>query len=143
MSHALGAFLWFLWQCSLVGGLGAGWFWLPFAGIVALLIMSYRRTPAAARRNFWWLALLPITWVFVGIWGGYFWIDWHQGSPRNPAWVAWPVNYGFWVFLLVSAVLILALRNGRAFAALFTLVNLYFMLAMSLLASMAITGVWL
>lgn len=70
-------------------------------------------------------------------------MDWHQGGPRNPAWVTWPVSDGLWVFLLVSSVLVLALRNGRTFAALFAFANFYFMLAMSFLAGMAITGVWL
>ncbi len=141
--NALGAFRWFLWQCSIVGGVGAGWFWIPFASALAWLVVSYRQTPTATRRRFWWLAMLPAMWAFVGIWGGYFWVDWQQGGPRNPAWVMWPVNYGLWTFLFVSTILVFALRNGRAFAASFALTNLYFMLFMSFLASMAVTGDWL
>lgn len=147
MLHLLGAlraFLWFFWQCSIVGGIGAIWFWIPFVCVVALLVLNFRRTPSATRRRFWLLLLLPAIWMFVGVWGGYFWLDW-QRKPfiRNPAWVNWPVDCGFWLFLLIAMILIGYLRNGRTFATLFALVNLYFMLGMSLLAGMALSGTWL
>ena len=30
-------------DCSIVGDIGAGWFWVPFAGALAWLVVSYRR----------------------------------------------------------------------------------------------------
>jgi hypothetical protein len=64
-------------------------------------------------------------------------------APSNPEWVLWPVKYGLFVFLALTAVLIFYSPQGRIFAALFAVLNLYFMVAMTFLAGMAVTGDWL
>jgi hypothetical protein len=144
LDRMLWGFIWFLNQCTIVGGIGAIWFWFPTISVMALLVIAFRRSPPGVRSRFWWLAALPAAWTFVGLWGGYFWLvtDKHPIS-RNPAWVSWPVESGLWVFVALAAILIFYLKNGRTFAVLFTALNLYFMLAMSFLAAMAVSGDWL
>ena len=142
--HAVRAFIWFLWQCSVVGGLGAPLFWIPAISLAAGMVISFRRSPVTVRGRFWLLALLPISWIAVGLWGGYFWVD---TSPNryhpNPPWVSWPVYYGLWIFLAMSVLLVLFMRHGRTFATLVAVGNLYFMFGMTLMAGMAISGIWL
>lgn len=91
-----------------------------------------------------WLVALTTVWAFIGLWGAYFWLDLgKQPITRNPAWVSWPSEFGLWAFIALAAALIFYLKNGRIFAMLFTALNLYFVLGMSLLAAMAVTGKWL
>lgn len=138
------AFVWFLWQCSIVGGLGAPLFWFPAACLSALMVVSFSKSPVTVRRRFWWLAVLPAIWIAVGLWGSYFWVDTRLGTYQpNPSWVSWTTDYGLWLFLVTAFGLIAFMRRGRTFAVLFALVNLYFMLGMSLMAGMAISGEWL
>ena len=142
--HAVRAFVWFLWQCSVVGGLGAPLFWIAAIGLTSAMVISFRKSPATVRGRFWLLAVLPISWIAIGLWGGYFWVDTSPNKYHpNPPWVSWPVNYGLWMFIALSVLLVLLLRQGRTFAALFALANLYFMLGMTLMAGMAISGTWL
>jgi hypothetical protein len=96
------------------------------------------------RSRFWWLAILPAGWIFVGLWGGYYSVDVTSGvySP-NPSWVLWPISYGWAVYLALAVLLIAFMPQGRFIAALFAALNLYLMLAMSFLAGMAVTGQWL
>lgn len=142
--HAFRAFVWFLYQCSIVGGLGAGFFWILTIGLLALMVMSFRKSPVAVRKRFWWLSVLPVFWIFVGLWGGFFWVDANPNRYHpNPWWVVWPVQYGLLVFIAVAATLIIYMRQGRTFAALFVAINLYLMLGMTLMAGMAVSGTWL
>ena len=96
------------------------------------------------RWKFALLAILPALWIFIGLWGGYFWLDWqHKPAVLNPNWVLYPINFGLWIYIACAAGLIAYLSGARLFATLFALLNLYFMVAMTFLASMAVTGTWL
>jgi hypothetical protein len=57
--------------------------------------------------------------------------------------VFYPHNAAPIVMVLVAAYLVWRLRGARLFTATFAAVNMYFMLAMHVLAGMAITGDWL
>ena len=142
--HGFSAFVWFLYQCSIVGGFGAGFFWIPTLGLLALMVRSFRKSPAAVRKRFWWLCMLPVFWIFIGIWGGFFWVD---ASPNryhpNSWWIIWPVQFGLLVFVAAAVILIIFMRQGRTFAGLFAALNFYLMLGMSFMAGMAVSGNWL
>jgi len=58
------------------------------------------------------LALLPLMWIAVGLWGSFFWINW-QAKPfvPNPDWVSYPVAYGLLIYLAVAIGLIVYLRH--------------------------------
>lgn len=75
VQHTLNAFVWFLYQCSIVGGLGAGFFWIPALLLLLFMVRSFRKSPVPVRKRFWWLCVLPAFWIFVGLWGGFFWVD--------------------------------------------------------------------
>ncbi len=144
LDRTLWGFVWFLHQCMIVGGIGAIWFWVPAISLIVLLVIAIRRSPAETRKRFWWLAALPAMWIFIGLWGSYFWLDLGKHPvTRNPAWVDWPIEFGLWVFLALAATLVFYLKNGRTFTVLFTALNLYFVLGMTLLATMAVSGKWL
>jgi hypothetical protein len=119
-------------------------FWAPIIVILGFLIASFRRSPNLVRSRFWWLAILPACWIFVGLWGGYYSVDVTSGvySP-NPSWVLWPISNGWAVYLALAVLLVAFMPQGRFFAALFAALNLYLMLAISFLAGMAVTGQWL
>jgi hypothetical protein len=138
------AFAWFLYQSSAVGGLGTALFWIPFLLSIASLAFAFHHSDYETRPKFWFLLALPAMWIFIGLWGGYFWIDWAKKPfVPNPAWVLLPVRWGIWVFLLLGIAAVAYLQGGRWFAAIFFVINLYFMLSMLLLSGMAITGDWL
>jgi hypothetical protein len=144
LNRTLWGFVWFLHQCIIVGGIGAIWFWVPAISLIVLLVIAIKRSPAEARKRFWWLAALPGMWIFIGLWGSYFWLDLGKHPvTRNPAWVSWPIDFGLWAFIAIAAALVFYLKNGRTFAVLFTALNLYFVLGMSFLAAMAVSGDWL
>ena len=144
MAKALAPFVWFLWQSSVVGGYGAVWFWPPFVALSVALVWTFVRAEPIEHWKLALLALLPMVWIFVGIWGGYFWLHWERPPVvPNPAWVLYPVKFGIWVYLALAIGLVAYLRGARWFAALFALLNLYFMLTMTFLAGMAVTGDWL
>ena len=140
---AVWTFLWFIEQCVTVGGLGAAWFGAGFALICVLLIILFARAPADVRQKFPPLLILPLLWTFIGLWGGYFWLDWQKPGAHNPAWTGWPAFYGLWVYALAAIILIIGARGGRLFATVFSLANFYFMFGMTLLSQMAVTGAWL
>jgi len=144
MLAALNVFVWFLMQSVVVGGLGFFWFGIPFAFVVAVLIRLFILAEPLEYWKYALLALLPLMWIGIGLWGGYFWVD-RQATPfvPNPERVSFPVAYDLWVYLAIAIGLIAYLRHFRWFTAIFALLNLYFMLAMSFLGGMAITGNWL
>ncbi|MEX2127939.1 MAG: hypothetical protein WD871_06800 [Xanthobacteraceae bacterium] len=119
-----------------------------FLGVVSFfvgaLVYALFRTNPEVRSRFWVLPVLPFLWIFVGLWGGYFWLDW-QKRPLvpNPDWAIYPVWGLLWAFLALGAATIVYLKGGRAFAIIYFSINLYFLLAMSLLSGMAISGTWL
>ena len=132
-------FLWFLWssvQNAVV--------WVPLIALLLALFIAYRRSEPLDRRRYLLLLIPPALWIFVGLWGSYFWID-LQKKPfvPNPGWVHPVIAVNLAAFLLSGIGLIIYLRGARVFATIYLIINLFFVLAMSLLASMAITGTWL
>jgi hypothetical protein len=136
MLNALAAFAGLFLQSVFVFGL---FFWIPCAAILAGLVWTFVRAEPIPHWKLSLLALLPAIWIFVGLWGGYFW----RHSEPNPEWVLYPLRVGIWVFSALAIGLIVCLREARWFVLLFILLNFYFMLAMTMLASMAVTGDWL
>lgn len=135
-------FIWFLDQSITVGGLGFFWFFLPCAALLALAIWRFPKHPRT-RRRLLWLGLLPLVWIFVGLWGAYFWLDWQNAQARYPAWLVWPADGALPAAVFLSVVLFASMKGARVFTAAFAALNLYFTLSMSLLARMAVTGHWL
>jgi hypothetical protein len=108
------------------------------------LVWAVLHAKPEARSRFWVLPVLPLVWVSIGLWGSYFWLDWEKKPVvQNPEWVAYPVSVLFCTFLVLGVALITYLRGARVFAVIYFLMNLYFVLAMSLLSGMAISGTWL
>jgi hypothetical protein len=144
VSKAFYGFVWFLMQSFGGGVVGAFWFCVPLLVVGGILIWAYQRSEPVEYWKLSLLAVLPLIWIFVGLWGGYFWIDW-QKRPfvPHPDWVLYPVRFGLWVFLAYALAMIVYLRGVRLAVVLFALINLHFMLTMTLLASMAVTGTWL
>ena len=141
--RTVATFVWFLQQCITVGGLGILWFAVPFVLLCATLVFLFLKMPNEARLRLPVLLTLPVLWMFEGFWGAYFWLEWQNPKAHNPPWTEWIPQYGFWTFLAVALLLLVYLRGSRIFAALFTLMNGYFMLGMSFLSGMAVTGAWL
>jgi hypothetical protein len=146
ISRTLGGFGWFLWQSSTLGagrGAGALFFWLIFVVLVGVLVHALRNIHSEMRPRLWLLAVLPALWIFIGLWGSFFWVDWRGSAPRNPAWVIQVVNWMPVAFILTGVAIILYLRGARLAATIWFIINLYFLVAMAFLSGMAVTGVWL
>jgi hypothetical protein len=143
ITSAFRAFTWFLLQSSIVGGLGSFFFWVPFLLLVAGLFGAWKISVIENRR-LWILLTLPAIWILIGLLGGYYWVDWqHAPAQHSPPWVKFIVGHGIFAFLLIGLATILYLRGARWFASVYFVINLYFMITMTLLASMAVTGDWL
>jgi hypothetical protein len=146
--RALNAFEWFFHQSVTVGGLGSVFFWFPFLLLVSGLVGAWKIAVTETRR-LWILLTLPAMWITTGLLGGYYWLDWHPvpgqyvPMPHSPPWVEFSIRYGIFAFLLAGLITILYLRGARLFATVYFVVNLYFMIAMTFLAGMAVTGDWL
>jgi hypothetical protein len=138
VSGTLAIFGWFLWQASIVGGLGAAFFWIPFLLLVAAVSWAFVHA-VADRRKLWLLVLLPMTWIFVGLWGAAF----ERAGLPNPTWATYPITTALLVYLAITAILIWYLRGAFLLTSLFAVLNLYFLFAMMFLASMAVSGIWL
>ncbi|MDB5597396.1 MAG: hypothetical protein JWM36_4357 [Hyphomicrobiales bacterium] len=83
-------------------------------------------------------------WIIIGLLGGYYWGNWqHIPAQPSPPWVKFVVAYGIMAFLPIGLATIVYLKGARLFASIYFLINSYFMLSMSLLSSMAVTGDWL
>jgi hypothetical protein len=138
IDHALSGFLWFL----SLAVTGAGF--IPTGIILVALVvaglLSYRRGDYAERGHISILLVLPLPWIFIGVWGAWWF---YSGGPRNPDWVNLPVGIGVVVEILLIVGLVYWLRGIRLVAAIFCLLNLYLLLAMAFIASMAISGTWL
>jgi hypothetical protein len=89
------------------------------------------------------LTLLPLIWLFVGIWGALFWRHWERNAPPNPDWAFYPVEAAPIAMLILSGWLFWWLNGARSFVAIFAAVNFYFLLVMCFLALMALSGDWL
>jgi hypothetical protein len=141
--RTLNAFLWFLIQAVTVGGTGFPFFavGMLIAGIILWATCPDQRAPD--RGSFWELLWLPVIWIFIGLWGAWFWRVWEKGAPPNPEWVFYVHKTAPIVMVSLAAYLVWRLRGARLFTATFAAVNFYFFLAMWFLAGMAITGDWL
>jgi len=118
--------------------------WIPLVLLFLCLLYAHHRAEPLEWRKYWLLAIQPAIWIFVGLWGGYFWVD-TQTFPfvPNPEWVINAIGVSLLIFLLSGLGTIAYLRGARWFAAIYFVINLYFMLAISFSSSMAITGNWL
>ena len=142
---ALGAFVWFVKEAVIAGGLGARYFVVPFAILAAALVVTFPRRDAEARRRLTvFLIVLPAIWVFAGLWGGFFWVDWQHKPPApNPGWTRIPIDVAPWLSLVVSGIFISRAKGARWFATAYAAINVYFTLFMSFMSIMAVTGTWL
>ena len=135
-------FLWFLDQAFSFGGVGVIWI-IAFTIILFLLAVWKFPKSSEARKRLPLLFILPLIWIFPGLWGAYFWYDWHSDAPPNPGWVQWPLYGSLIVYGVTFIVLLMKMNGARIVTALFGVWNLYFLTAMNLLATMAVTGLWI
>lgn len=144
MIHILSAIHTFTFFLALaVSGFGSPFFWLPLLLLIAGLFGAWKLSEIESRR-LWVLLTLPAIWVLTGLLGGYFWVDWqHMPVQRSPPWVLSIIGNAVYAFLIVGLGSILYLEDGRWFASIYFVINLYFMIAMEFLAGMAVTGNWL
>lgn len=118
--------------------------WIPLVLLFVGLAYAHYRAAPLEWRKYWLLAAMPTMWIFVGLWGSYFWKD-----PRSfpfvphPEWVTYVIVVSLLTFLLYGLGTIAYLRGARWFAAIYFVINLYFMLALSFLSAQAVTGDWL
>jgi hypothetical protein len=123
-------------------------FGAPFYGIgiviaAPILWFTFTRRGTTDRKDFPLLLLLPAIWLFVQIWGAWFWRYWEKHAPSNPDWVFYPVEAAPFLMLVGSLWLIWKLRGARLFVATFAVTNFYFLLVICFLVLMAMTGDWL
>lgn len=141
---SLGILFAFVLQAVFLGGLGIVFFVVPFLLLLLGMVVSLRRAPKGSwRRLLPVIVALPAIWIFVGLWAGMFWYDWAHPGPRNPAWVVFPVIIAPWLSILIAGFFLIRIAGVRLFTACYAVVNLYFTLAICLLAGMAISGSWL
>lgn len=137
------SFMWFLSQATTVGGLGLRFFWPPLIGLIVGLFVTWKIS-AIERRSLWILFIFPTFWIMTGLLGGYYRLDLsHVPVLKSPQWVQFIAGYSIFAFLLFALITIIYLKGGRWFASIWIVINLYFMIIMTLLASMAVTGDWL
>jgi hypothetical protein len=143
VTFTLHAFVWFLNQIVNVGGIGPEFFWPPFLALVVGLVISWKFS-LIDRRRLWILLILPALWILTGLLGGYYWVDWARVPVQySPWWVPHALNFNILSFLLIGLVSIIFLKGARWFASICFVINLYFMIAMTFLSAMAVTGDWL
>jgi hypothetical protein len=141
----LHAVVWFWYQAVTVGGLGIVYFIVPFVILVTFLVVGFPRRETGARRRLWGLIVgLPAIWLFTGFWGGVFWLDVSiRPLGSNAPWVEYPADAAPLLSLGVAGFFVWWLRGARLFALSYSVINIYFAIAMSFLSGMAVTGVWL
>jgi len=143
ITRALRAFIWFFVQSLNVGGLGYHFFWVPFLVLVVGLVITWKMS-SVDRRRLWILLILPVLWILTGLLGGCYWVDWARVPVQYPPpWVLYALNFNILSFLLIGLISVVFLKGARWFASIYFVVNLYFMIAMTFLSSMAVTGDWL
>jgi hypothetical protein len=143
VTFTIRAFAWFLSQSVNVGGIGPIFFWPPFLALVAGLVITWKIS-SIDRRRLWILLILPVLWILTGLLGGYYWVDWARLPVQYPPpWVLYALNFNILSFLLIGLVSIIFLKGARWFASICSVINLYFMVAMTFLSAMAVTGDWL
>ena len=143
MTHAAYAFVWFLSQSLDVGGLGYEFFWPPFLALLIGLVIAWK-VSSVDRRRLWILLVLPALWILTGLLGGFYWIDLARVPIQaSPWWVLSALRFNLLLFLMLGIITIFFLKHARWFASICFVINLYFMIAMTFLAGMAVTGDWL
>ena len=143
MAQPFRVLLWFLQQAVTVGGLGVVWFAFPFLMLTIVAIILFSRQPGgAATRLMPLLVTLPAIWIFLGLWGSFFWADWAHGV-RNPHWIVEIESVGLYFFPVAAAFFVWGLPGARLFALVYAVINFYFTFAVAVLAGMAVGGVWL
>jgi hypothetical protein len=143
VTRAVHAFVWLLSQSASVGGIGFSFFWPPFLALVLGLAVAWKIS-SVERRRLWILLILPALWILTGLLGGYYWVDWARVPVQySPWWVLHALNFNMLSFLLIGLVSIIFLKGARWFASICFVINLYFMIAMTFLSEMAVTGDWL
>jgi len=130
MGSVLDLFFSYLWHIVTDGN----WKYRVFLSIiVGMLIWAYRRRQPIENRKLSLLALLPSMWISMGLWAGY--VDtYHKGDFD----IWYPVNYGLFMYLVCAIGLTAYLRGARLFASLFAILNLWFMVYMSIEATEAV-----
>jgi len=141
LTAAFRIFFWFLSQAVFVGGVGFVYFIVPFLLLVAVLVRSYIQKKDR-QRLLPLIIVLPLIWIFLGLWGGFFWSEPNHVS-GNPAWVGYPLQVAPWLFFLLIGFFLWRLKGARLFVVCYALINFYFSATMLLLAGMAISGDWL
>lgn len=143
IGEALSRFAWLLGQAFFVSApLLTG---LIVGVTLALAFVAAWKFPkdAEARRRLPLLLILPACWLFLGLWGAWFYSDWLTAEVKHPEWVSWPIEYMLGVFAFIWIVLLIYLRGARIVALIFGMWNLYFMLVMTLLTGMSVSGNWI
>src|SRR5262245_24476225 len=107
-----------------------------FPGAVIGALLVFQRVSEDVRSKLTLLLLFfPTIWLFVVLWGALFAVN-PRGTAVNPAWVSAPILVAPWLLLLSAAVFSIAQRGARLFALLYSLVNLYVLMVVSLFAGM-------
>jgi hypothetical protein len=101
-----------------------------------MLIWAYRRRRPIENRKLSLLALLHLMWIFMGLWAGY--LDTYHRGDVDDLVLLYPVDCGLFLYPVCAIGLIAYLRGARLFASLFAILNLWFMLAMSIEATEAV-----
>lgn len=137
LSHIYGAFNWFI-SMTVFNVLHPI---MPFSIIVPLLLMLLPfalRSPSKIKIT---LATLPIFWVITGLAGAVFQdrgpLDSYEHIGNLITGIA------FLLFILFSGFCFYSNKGFRWRTCLFVIINLYFILFMSLISGMSISGTWL
>ena len=112
------------------------------AAVIGALLMFARVSEDARSKLTVLLLFFPAIWLFVALWGALFAVN-PRGPTINPTWVSAPVFAAPWLLLLSAVIFSITQRGARLFALLYSIVNLYVLVAVSLFAGMAISGTWL
>src|SRR5712691_11662417 len=89
---------WFVYHAVIGVGVSQIFFLVPFLLLIGIAITSFLRTDRETKRRLIIVGVLPVIWIFLGLWGGNYWIDWTQYPvPRNPDWVSYPISVGPWL----------------------------------------------
>ncbi len=143
LGEVVSRFFWLLGQAFHVG-FPLGMLAVAAVTLIFVLLAAWKM-PAAeeSRRRLPCLMILPALWIFLGVWGAYFAYQWGVDQPKNPDWVSWPIAITIFVFAIAWVFLLIFLKGARVVTLLFGIWNLYFMLVMTLLAAMSISGNWM
>jgi hypothetical protein len=114
--------------------------------LVTAAVLLLTRVPGDERRKLLFPALImPMFWIFAAAWGLYFFIEPNRGV--QPGWVADWVGYPLLAapILYVVACFVIAARlpESGPFFLPYSIANLYLVVIVSFISSMAVSGTWL